>query len=128
MLFVIAVTVLFVLSPRGHRLILSDPDTGRVYAEYPMAEGAAFSVSFVHSINKTPYYDRYEIRDGQIWVTGLQYYSFGAGVPEELDPGWQLTLLPDGGMLVTGLDTPLSIGWARCTTTFCTWKTGRRSI
>mgnify|MGYP002625939278 CR=1 FL=1 len=107
MLFVIAVTVLFVLSPRDHRLVLLDPDTGRTYAGYPMDEGTAFSVSFVHSINKTPYYDLYEIRNGQIWVTGLKYYSFGAGVPEELDPGWQLTLLPDGGMLVTGLDAPL---------------------
>ena len=107
MLLVIAVTVLFALCPRAHRLVLRDPDTGRTYASYPMAEGAEFSVSFVHSINKTPYYDLYEIRDGEIWVTGLQYYSFGAGVPEALDPAWQLTLLPDGGMLVTGLDTPL---------------------
>ena len=106
-LLVIAVTVLFALVPRGHRLILRDPDTGRAYASYPMAEGEEFSVSFVHSINKTPYYDLYQIRQERIWVTGLRYYSFGAGVPEELDPAWTLTLLPDGGMLVTGLDMPL---------------------
>lgn len=63
------------------KLILYDRDTGRKYAEYAMEEGGSFSVAFVHSVNKSPVSDVYEIRDGKIFLTGTVYYGFGAGVP-----------------------------------------------
>ncbi len=108
MLGVIAVALLLITVGRGSTLILRDPDTGLVYGRYPLSDGDAFSVCFVHSVNRTPYYDLYELRGGRIYLTGLRYYSFGAGVPEELDPSWRLELPGDGSMLVTGMDTPLS--------------------
>ena len=105
----IAVIVLFVLSPApGPRLRVRDADTGHTFACYRLAEGDEFAVEFVHSINRTPYADLYTLRGGQIYMTGLRYFSFGAGVPEDLDPAWTLTLTEDGGMLVTGMDTVLS--------------------
>nr|WP_243249418.1 DUF1850 domain-containing protein [Anaerotruncus rubiinfantis] len=81
---------------------MQDPDTGRVYARYPVAEGERFSVGFVHSVNKTPLTDIYEIRGGGIYVVETVYYSFGAGVQTELAEGQTLRYGEDGAMIVSG--------------------------
>ena len=100
----IAVILLFLTVPDpGPCLRIRDADTGRTRARLVLREGDPFCVEFVHSVNRTPYYDLYEIRDGRIVMIGIVYYSFGAGVPEVLDPEWTLTMLPDGGMQVTGM-------------------------
>ena len=51
-----------VLLPRsGYYLTLRNRDTGEVYARYKMSEGDRFSVTFIHSVNKYPLTDTYEI-------------------------------------------------------------------
>ena len=40
-------------------------------------------------------------------LTGTVYYSFGAGVPDELAEGETLTIREDGAMVVTGMDRDL---------------------
>lgn len=105
---VAAVAVVLWLLPRGQRLVLTDVDSGRMYATYPVSDGDGFSVTFVHSVNKTPVSDVYEVRDGRIVLTGTVYYSFGAGVPDELGEGQKLTIREDGAMVVTGMDRDLT--------------------
>ena len=104
---VAAVAVILWLLPRGERLVLSDRESGRVYAEYPVSDGDTFSVTFVHSVNKTPVSDVYEVRGGSIVLTGTVYYSFGAGVPDTLAEGEKLTVREDGAMVITGMDKNL---------------------
>ena len=89
------------------KLILYDRDTGRKYAEYAMEEGGSFSVAFVHSVNKSPVSDVYEIRDGKIFLTGTVYYGFGAGVPTGLSPGQTLSYGANGEMIIDGMDTEM---------------------
>jgi hypothetical protein len=88
-------------------LVLSNADTGEVYASYPLAEGDTFGVEFIHSVNKSPVRDIYEIRDGAIWNTQCIYYGFGAGVEEILLEGETLTYGDNGEMIVSDIDTQM---------------------
>ena len=80
------------LLPRsGYYLTLRNRDTGEVYARYKMGEGDRFSVTFIHSVNKYPLTDTYEIENKTIYVEETTYCSFGAGVQTELTPAKRLT-------------------------------------
>ncbi len=59
-----------------------------------------FSIGFIHSVNKNPVIDVYHIEDHEIFVEETIYYSFGAGVQTELNPGETLTYGEDGCMVV----------------------------
>lgn len=85
-------------------LTLRNPETGAVYARYRVAEGERFSVQFVHSVNKSPVIDCYQVRGGKVYVTQTVYYNFGAGVQTELGPGESLSYGDDGAMIVSGID------------------------
>ncbi len=88
----------------GTFLVLRDEDDGRVYARYPVKEGDEFSVEFVHSVNKSPVRDVYQVREDAIYVVRTTYYAFGAGVQTLLEDGQTLTYEEDGAMTVSGFD------------------------
>ena len=74
-----------------------------------------FSIEFIHSVNKSPVIDYYEARGKDFYLTQTLYYSYGAGVQTELNPGEVMTTTPDGGMLISninikGTGTPHLIG------------------
>ena len=85
------------LLPRsGYYLTLRNRDTGEVYARYKMGEGDRFSVTFIHSVNKYPLTDTYEIENKTIYVEETTYCSFGAGVQSlcrRIGRGWRHSLL-----------------------------------
>ena len=85
-------------------ILLKDGDTDKVFAFYPVNEGDEFSVTFVHSVNKSPVTDVYEFRDDKIFVIRTIYYSFGAGVQTEIGEGQTLEYAEDGSMIVSGFD------------------------
>lgn len=111
-LYTVAVTIfvivtallLFFVANNDDELRLMDADTGQVYASYPMSVGQQFSVTFIHSVNKSPVIDTYEVREDGIWLVATKYYTFGAGVPTETEAGETLTYTEDGGMLISGMD------------------------
>jgi hypothetical protein len=105
---VVAAAVLIVAGTRRSdwRLVLRNADTNEVYASYPMETGEVFSVEFIHSVNRSPVRDFYEIRpDGGIYVIQTNYYDFGAGVQTELNPGERLEYGDDGSMQIKDIDT-----------------------
>lgn len=104
MLIITAAAFLPGCSSGEKALVLSDSQTGQVFARYPMEEGETFSVEFIHSVNKSPVKDVYEIRDGEIWNTQCIYYGFGAGVEEELLEGETLSYGDNGEMIISGID------------------------
>lgn len=105
---VVAATFLALLWPRQTRLVLEEPDSGQLYACFPVEEGSRFSITFIHSVNKTPLTDVYEIRQGEIYVTETKYYGFGAGVQTELGEGQTLRYDDDGGMIVSGFNQKMT--------------------
>ncbi|NLE26072.1 MAG: DUF1850 domain-containing protein, partial [Clostridiaceae bacterium] len=100
-----SVFIYFILS--SPCLILKDGDTGKTLAVYGIKEGNEFSITFVHSVNKSPVTDVYEIRGGVIYVVRTIYYSFGAGVQTEIEEGQTLEYGEDGSMIISGFDRPM---------------------
>ena len=104
MIFITAAAFLPGCSPGGTSLVLSNADSGQVYATYPVENGDTFAVEFIHSVNKSPVRDVYEIRAGEIWNTQCIYYGFGAGVEEELGEGEALADFWDGEMFISNIE------------------------
>ena len=94
----------FLYTNRPGRLVLVNEDTGERIASYPIREGGSFGVGFIHSVNKSPVTDFYEIRKDGIYVVKTVYYGFGAGVQTELEEGQKLEYGEDGSMIITGFD------------------------
>lgn len=90
--------------PDGTALVLSDPDSGRIYAAYALDENEpdAFTVSFRHSVNQSMVYDIYSVTGETIYLEKTKYYAFGAGVPTEVEEGITLTYEEDGAMVLSG--------------------------
>ena len=104
MIFITAALSLSACSQKETGLVLSNAETGQVYAAYPLQEGDSFAVEFVHSVNKSPVRDVYTIREGEIWNEQCIYYGFGAGVEEELGEGESLSYGENGEMIISGID------------------------
>ena len=85
-------------------LVLEDPCERTRYAAYEMAVGDEFSITFIHSVNKSPVTDYFEIREDGIYGVKTVYYGFGAGVPTGLEEGQTLTYGEDGSMIISGFD------------------------
>ncbi len=85
-------------------LVLRNGDTGEIYTRIQVHEGDEFSIGFVHSVNKSPVVDYYQIKEHKIYVEKTIYYGFGAGVQTEVEDGQTLTYGDDGSMIVSGFD------------------------
>lgn len=85
-------------------LVIRNSQTGKAIASYPVGDGDEFSITFVHSVNKSPVTDVYEIRGNDIFVVRTIYYAFGAGVQTELEDGQSLEYGEDGSMIITGIN------------------------
>ena len=98
----------FLLRPEG-RLVIRDAETGETYISYPLERGEEFSITFIHSVNKTPVTDVYDVDErGIIMLRKTIYYGFGAGVPSDLDPKMELTYEEGtGAMVVSKIDMEL---------------------
>lgn len=103
MVIAVALIILTICLPHTPKLVLTNAKTGENYGSFPLEDGT-FSVTFVHSVNKSPVSDIYEIRDGVIYMTGTVYYGFGAGVPDELSEGQKLTFGENGEMIISDMD------------------------
>lgn len=94
----------FLLRHTG-QLVLSNDDTGEVYAAYSLKPGEEFSITFIHSVNKTPVTDCYDVdKNGDIYLRRTVYYDFGAGVPFDIEGDEELTYAEDGAMVISGID------------------------
>lgn len=103
---VAAVIILIILSSfQEPVLVLEDKETGKIFLKIPVSEGDEFSVTFVHSVNKSPCSDIYQIRDGDIYLIKTTLYGFGAGVPTELYGNQVMTRGEDGEMIISNMDT-----------------------
>ena len=99
-----AVALLSVYLLHTPGLVLSEQDTGRVFARLPLKDGDSFSVTFRHSVNKSDVSEIYQRRGKEIWLTGCVYYGFGAGVAEVLEPGWTLENGENGEMIIGNIE------------------------
>lgn len=102
LLILLSTALVTVLDDQGWYLVLRNADTGEIYAKYELTEGEWFRVGFVHSVNKSPVIDCYQIKDHHVYVERTIYYNFGAGVQTELEGNETLSYGQDGAMIVSG--------------------------
>lgn len=79
-----------------------------MYARYKVKDGEEFSIGFIHSVNKSPLTDVYQIKEQGIYVVRTIYYGFGAGVQTELSDGQRLTYGDKGEMIISGFDQEMT--------------------
>lgn len=104
-ILLLAVLAAAYISVRGYGfLTVRDAGSGKRYARYLMRVGDEFGVGFIHSVNKSPVTDFYELRRDGIYVVRTVYYGFGAGVQTQLEDGQKLEYGEDGSMIITGFD------------------------
>ncbi|MCL2828427.1 MAG: DUF1850 domain-containing protein [Oscillospiraceae bacterium] len=89
---------------RAPYLVLTNDQTGVLLFRHRIDEGDTFSVSYIHSVNQSPVTEIYRIKQGQIVLTALEFETFGAGMPTEVDPGQTLIHLPAGGFRIEGFN------------------------
>lgn len=107
-LVVAAAAVLAVFLLREPKLVLSNDESGKVYARLPLKDGDSFSVTFRHSVNKSDVTEIYQRRGREIWLTGCVYYGFGAGVAEVLEPDWTLENGDNGEMIIGNIEMKMN--------------------
>jgi len=93
--------VLFVFAFNGRYLILSNQATGVMLFYTEISEMESFSVSYVHSVNKSPVTEYYVIEDTEIYLTAMRFSAFGAGIPEQAGEG-QTMRIEEDGMVIDG--------------------------
>lgn len=107
-ILLIAVVVLiffgFCWDKDTYTLVLKDQQSGCVYQSFRVNNNDVFSVEFIHSVNKSPVCDYFEIKDGEIFAFKTKYSAFGAGVQTEIAEGQTLSYDKDNNMIVQGFD------------------------
>ena len=88
----------------GPYLVLTNDETGAVLLRHPAHQGLEFSISYTHSVNLSPVKEIYVINGEDIVLTALEFETFGAGMPTQLEPSQTLVHLPGGGMRIEGFD------------------------
>lgn len=83
-------------------LTITDVDSGKEYAALPLPENREFSITFVHSVNKSPVTDVYLAQGGDIYLDRTLYYGFGAGVPTTISEGQTFSYGENGEMIISG--------------------------
>jgi len=104
---VLAALAVVIFLPLGGLYLVLDVG-GTHLLRHRVSEGDAFALHYIHSVNLSPVREIFEVRGGEIYLVALEFETFGAGMPTELEPGQTLTRLPQGGMRIEG--APRRIG------------------
>ncbi|MDQ0338233.1 hypothetical protein J2S00_001017 [Caldalkalibacillus uzonensis] len=73
----------FVLaSPAGqYDLVIHNEKNGTVYVQQAVSEGDMLELSWIHSVEKTPWHEILQVESGHFVLVETRFQSFGAGVP-----------------------------------------------
>jgi len=82
-------------------LEIRDTGSGRVLGRWPLDERGEFAIEFIHSVNQSPVRETFRVEDGRLWLQGVRFYSFGAGIQSDLGEGQELSRDGDA-MVISG--------------------------
>ena len=80
--------------------LASHPDGARLSLLALPADDPSFTVSYTHSVTRTPVIERYRIAGSEIVETEIRFEQHGPGLPTEADAGGTFTRA-DGRFVVT---------------------------
>lgn len=84
-------------------LVIIDNGTGLVVFSERIEQNELFSVSYIHSVNKSEVEEYYFIKDKAIYLDSARYSAFGAGMATEVKPP-QVLELKDGQMIISNFN------------------------
>ncbi|SDR43584.1 DUF1850 domain-containing protein [Natronobacterium texcoconense] len=79
--FVVAAALAVVVAPSGSTLVVEDADTGERLLEIPVEDGDEVTLSYTHSVEKTPIEDVYVVDGTELRMDRMVFRSYGAGLP-----------------------------------------------
>ena len=83
-------------------VVMTDAETDKVYFQQPLEADGVFSVSYIHSVNKSNVEEYYRLENDEIYLFRARYRAFGAGVATELEEGQTLSY-EDGYMIIENI-------------------------
>ena len=83
-------------------VVMTDAETDEVYFQQPLEADGVFSVSYIHSVNKSNVEEYYRLEDDELYLFRARYRAFGAGVATELEEGQTLSY-EDGYMIIENI-------------------------
>jgi hypothetical protein len=89
---------------RESRLVIIDAGSGKVYGKWPVSDTDIFSIEFIHSVNQSPVRESFRVERKMIHLQQVRFFSFGAGMPDELEEGLQMSRDGDA-IIVSGYNT-----------------------
>jgi len=82
LIFLLIIIGLFTLSfLQTSVLTVKEANTDKILWQKRVEEGVTFAIEYIHSVERTPVWDYFELRGGEIFLTGTLYESYGAGLP-----------------------------------------------
>lgn len=104
----LAVGAGFTTRPRTHRLVCRDQRTDDVLGRWPVPVGSVVSLSWIHSIELTPWTDFFVVEPDRFRLIRTEFQAYGAGTPE----GDGTPVRREGDVFVMELDRPVeTINW-----------------
>ncbi|MGO4889578.1 DUF1850 domain-containing protein [Anaerobacillus sp. MEB173] len=84
-------------------LVIREQHNHKEYFRMAVSEGDELTMSWIHSVEKTPWLEVYEVTsDNKLRLKETRFQSYGAGVPEHIDGDLKVV---DGYTVITGIDT-----------------------
>ncbi len=83
-------------------VVMTNAETNEVYFQQPLEADGVFSVSYIHSVNKSNVEEYYRMEEDELYLFRARYRAFGAGVATELDEGQTLSY-EDGYMIIENI-------------------------
>lgn len=71
--------------PAGHAVVVTDAETGDVLASIPVEDGTTVTLSYMHSVERTPVHDVYVVRGTTLDNVEMRFQSYGWGLPADAD-------------------------------------------
>jgi len=101
-LALVAISGRFLFADPVQCVVMTNAETDEVYFQQPLEADGVFSVSYIHSVNKSNVEEYYRLEDDELCLFRARYRAFGAGVATELEEGQTLSY-EDGYMIIENI-------------------------
>ena len=101
-LALVAISGRFLFADPVQCVVMTNAETDEVYFQQPLEADGVFSVSYIHSVNKSNVEEYYRLEDDELYLFRARYRAFGAGVATELEEGQTLSY-EDGYMIIENI-------------------------
>ncbi len=86
-------------------LVIEDTESGEIVWQKKLNNDMKFAIKYLHSVERTPVWEYFKVEDGEIFLTGTRYQSYGAGLPFLKKHNY---VVKDDYFIISGIDDKLN--------------------